>query len=73
MRGIEELTTTTPAETASVLLMTDGLANNGIRDTDGIVRCMQGVLGEKPNFTVFTNEAPRSCKQGITRTLNMTD
>ena len=54
MRGIEELTTTTPAETASVLLMTDGLANNGIRDTDGIVRCMQGVLGEKPNFTVFT-------------------
>ena len=56
LRGIEELSkAATGAETASVLLLTDGLANNGIRDTDGIVRCLEGVMGAMARpATVFT-------------------
>jgi hypothetical protein len=56
LRGIEELSKAAAgAETASVLLLTDGLANNGIRDTDGIVRCLEGAMGAMARpATVFT-------------------
>jgi len=56
MRGLEELNDVPqPAETTSVLLLTDGLANCGIRDTQSIVSCLKSVLAARSNpCTVFT-------------------
>jgi Mg-chelatase subunit ChlD len=61
LRGLEELApdkVSEPADTTSVFLMTDGLANAGIVDQAGIVRCVEGVLSSRgtavPPCTVFT-------------------
>ena len=56
MRGLEELNDVTdPAETTSVLLMTDGLANRGITDTSSLVSCVESILAARSApCTVFT-------------------
>ena len=56
MRGLEELSNVSrPAETTSVLLLTDGLANCGIRDTKSIVSCLESILAARTTpCTVFT-------------------
>ncbi len=56
MRGLEEVhAAENPAETTSVLLMTDGLANNGICDTEALTACIEGILAARSTpCTVFT-------------------
>jgi hypothetical protein len=44
---------TEKAPVASVLLMTDGMANNGIRHTPALCSTMKGMLGEAPEFTTY--------------------
>eukprot|EP00045_Choanoeca_perplexa_P009767 m.95547 g.95547 ORF g.95547 m.95547 type:complete len:463 (+) comp15020_c1_seq1:131-1519(+) len=44
---------TEKAPVASVLLMTDGLANNGIRDTADLCSTMKGMIGDAPDFTTY--------------------
>jgi hypothetical protein len=38
----------------SILLMTDGLANEGIREGPAIVTAMRSMMGERPDYTVYT-------------------
>jgi Mg-chelatase subunit ChlD len=55
LRGLEELGAEGGAETASVLLLTDGLANRGIMGTTDIVRVVEGVTRDSSNPpSVFT-------------------
>jgi len=55
-RGLEEIhAVDDPAETTSVLLMTDGLANSGIRDTKALTGCIESILATRSTpCTVFT-------------------
>ena len=56
MRGLEEVhAPENPAETTSVLLMTDGLANNGICDTKALTACIESILAARSTpCTIFT-------------------
>eukprot|EP00730_Choanoeca_flexa_P008483 TRINITY_DN12495_c0_g1_i10.p1 TRINITY_DN12495_c0_g1~~TRINITY_DN12495_c0_g1_i10.p1 ORF type:complete len:469 (+),score=140.40 TRINITY_DN12495_c0_g1_i10:72-1478(+) len=53
-KGIEMMQARkTKAPVASVLLMTDGLANNGIRDVNSLCATMKSMIGEAPDFTTY--------------------
>eukprot|EP01047_Picozoa_sp_COSAG01_P046783 COSAG01_NODE_4419_length_5043_cov_37.692152_3_plen_595_part_00 len=56
LRGLEEVSEVEqPADNTSVFLMTDGHANSGITESEGIVRCLEGVMAERTTpCTVFT-------------------
>lgn len=54
LRGIDVLASTgQPNANRAVLLFTDGIANNGITDTAGIVAAVQGAMAGSP-MTIFT-------------------
>jgi hypothetical protein len=44
----------TEGRVGSVMLMTDGMANEGIRETQPLCDALRGLMGENPNFTVYT-------------------
>jgi Mg-chelatase subunit ChlD len=43
-----------PNPVRSILLLTDGIANEGIRDIHSLVPAMRKMMGEKPSYTVYT-------------------
>ena len=55
-RGLEEIQAVgNPAETTSVLLLTDGHANQGIRDTKALTGCIDSILAARSTpCTIFT-------------------
>jgi uncharacterized protein YegL len=44
----------TQGKVGSVMLMTDGMANEGIRNTTQLCDATRGLMGENPDFTVYT-------------------
>jgi Mg-chelatase subunit ChlD len=54
--GIQHLQqrSTVEGRIGSVMLMTDGMANEGISDTRGLCDATRGLIGESPNFSIYT-------------------
>merc|ERR1719408_446941 len=45
---------TDPAPVSTLQLLTDGLANEGVRDTTELTKIMSGMMGEAAGYSVYT-------------------
>ncbi|EDQ88136.1 uncharacterized protein MONBRDRAFT_33043 [Monosiga brevicollis MX1] len=73
-RGVELMQQrgATKGAVSSILLMTDGIANEGVRDKDDMCRALRGLMGPAPDYTIYTFGYGKDHNENMLRQLSET-